>query len=126
MTGMRRASGNYARVGRIHAVDVREDLTPLRPQGRRERHRRGIRPPAPERHDVTQGVDPLKTGDDGDLALVEQAAQAVGLYPRDDPRTVASRNLHARLRAGERGGCDAPVVQGHRQQGHGLELARRK
>ena len=60
-----------ARVGRIDAVNIGIDFAHLGLQGRRKRHRAGIRAAAAERGDIFIFIDALKAGDNDDLAVVE-------------------------------------------------------
>ncbi len=118
--------GNYARVGGVDAVHVGEDLAPLRPSAAASATAVVSDPPRPSVMMSPRALTPWKPATMATWPSSSKPAQAVGLYPRDDPRAVAPRDLHPCLRAGQRGGGDAPVVQGHREERDGLELARRE
>ena len=115
--------GDYARVGRVDAVHVRVDLTPLRPERRRERDGGRVRAAAPERHNVAHGVHALKPGDDDDVFFIEETADAFGSYLRDHTGAVSARDPKPRLRTCKRDRCQPPVVERHRQESHRLLLA---
>ena len=108
--------GHDARVGREDAVDVRVDLADFGAQGDGQRHRRRVRAAAAERRDVEVGGHALKAGHEHDVADVERLVDAP--RPHVDDLRLAVRRVgdDARLRACERDGLVAEVVDGHGRQ----------
>ena len=116
---------NDARIGRVDAVDIGEDIAAIGFERRRERHGGGVGAAAAERRDPPARPDPLKPRDDRDLTL-GQAAAHLGDVDRLDARLAvhavgADRDLPAEPRAR----IDPEILQGQRKQPGGHLLARR-
>ena len=71
-----RARVDEPRVGREDAVDVGEDLAPVRSERGGERDRGRVRAAAAERRHVARRRDALEAGDEHDRAFLERGADA--------------------------------------------------
>ena len=108
--------GDDARVGRVDAVDVGEDVAALRLQRRRQRHGRGVRAAAAERRDPPVRAHALEAGDHGDPAGVEAGRTGSGSTSRMRALLWASVGGEAGLPAQERARRHADGLQRDRQQ----------
>ena len=114
-------------VGGEDAGDVRVDLADRGAERGRERDRGGIGAAAAERRDVEAVAgDPLEPGDEDDAVGLERLADAVGANLEDPGLGVGRVGDDPRLRAGERDGGVAHVVNRHRAERAGDPLADRE
>ena len=118
--------GDDARIGGEDARHVGVDLA-RRAQRRCESDGRGVRAAASERGDVHRVArEALEAGDEDDLAAVERFSHAIGADLPDLRFRVRGVGEDARLRAGERDGLLAEVVDRHRHERAGDALAGRE
>ena len=115
--------GDDARVGRVHARDVGEDLAAVGADRHGERDRRGVGAAATERRDVHVLGRALEAGDHHDVAAFELIEHALRDDVDDPRRAVRAARPDAGLRAGERDRRRARRVQRHREQRSGDRLA---
>src|SRR5204863_377835 len=97
-----------ARIGGVDAIDVRVDFTadigrlgPVVLHHRGESHGGGVGAAASERGDVVVLVDPLKAGDNDDVAVVERLPHALRRDVLDAGLGVEAVGDDADLGAGE-------------------------
>ena len=114
---------HHARVGGEHARDVGVDLAEVGPEGSGERHGGGVRAAPAECRYVALARDALEAGDDRDDAFRERLTKAVAPHLEDACAGVGGVGDDAGLAAGEGGGGDAELGEGHAQQGHRYPLA---
>ena len=125
MRGMRRASGNDARVGRVNPVDVGVDQALIGFQCGSERDSRRVGAASTQRGDVAAFVDPLKSGDHDDRSAIEILANLF-LVDIQDPRLIESAiGQHVHLCTGIAFCFQPTVEQCHRKQPDGDLLAGR-
>ena len=115
--------GDDARVGGEEAVDVRVDFAHVGVEGCGEGDGGCVGAAAAERCHVVVLGDALESGDDGDLAVLDGAGDALGNHADDLGGTEVAVGFNAGLRAGVGAGFDAQFVDGHGQQRHGDALA---
>ena len=115
-----------ARIGRIDAVDVREDFAAVSLQRARERDGRRIGTAAAERHGVHLLVSALEACHNDDVALVEFLFDALWLDVDNAALRVDGVRLHAGHRARQRNGLRAERLKRHRQERDRHLLARRQ
>ena len=105
-----------ARVGRVNAVHVRINLAQVRFQRRGQRNGGQIGTAAAQRGDLAFRRLALETGDDDDVALVQQVMDVLGRDVLNFRLGVNAVGDDARLRAGQRNGrecrceCSAMAV----------------
>jgi hypothetical protein len=121
---------DQARVGRVDALDVGEDLAAAGTQAGGEGDRRRVAAAASERGDLVV-VDgrralSLEAGHDDDLARSEFGVDAARVDPRDPGPAVAAIRGDPGLWSGQADRRDAQAVERHRQQGCALVLASRE
>ena len=115
--------GDDARVGGEEAVDVRVDFAHVGVEGCGEGDGGRVGASAAQRRHVVVLGDALEAGDDGDLAVLDGAGDALGDHADDLGGAEVAVGLDARLGARVGAGFDAEFVDGHRQQGHGDAFA---
>ena len=115
-----------ARVGGEHAGDIGVDLADVGLQRLGQCRRREVTGPAAHRGDLAVGADPLKAGDDGDLALGERLAHAVA-PDLDDLRLAVDRvGDDPDLAAGQADRLDPELGERHRHERRRHPLASRE
>ena len=120
-------AGHDPRVGGEHAVHVAVDLAVVGAQRGRQRHGGGVRRSAAEGGDVLGVLShALEAGDDHDVALVERTGDPARRDVDDPGVAVGPGGDDAGLRAGQRAGVHALVVDGHGQQRRAHPLAGRE
>ena len=111
--------GADARVGSVNAVDVGVDLAVVGADGGGQCHGRGVGSAAPQRGDLALGVDPLKTGDDHHIAVVEVAFEAIHAHDAVDLGLgVGVVGNDAHLGTGMAHRRDAQGLHGHGEHSH--------
>ncbi len=115
--------GDDTRVGGVDPVHVREDLAGLGSEGRGQRDGGGVGAAAAEGGDVVLGGDSLEAGHQDDLVVREGLDDALGLDVEDLGLGMRGVGEDAGLRAGERDGVVAQLVDGHDHQSRGDALA---
>ena len=118
--------GDDAWVGGEEAVDVRVDFAHVGVEGGGEGDGGRVGASAAQRRHVVVLGDALEAGDDGDLAVLDGAGDALGDHADDLCGAEATVGLDAGLRAGVGAGFDAEFVDGHREEGHRDALACRQ
>ncbi len=113
-----------ARVGGEEAVDVRVDFAHVGVEGGSQGDGGRVGAAAAEGGHVVVFGDALESGDDGDLAILDGAGDALGDHADDLGGTKVIVGLDAGLGPRVRAGFDAEFVDGHGQQGHGDAFAR--
>ena len=113
-----------ARVGRIHAVDIRINEALRRVQRAGQRNGAGIRAAAAQRGNIAAVIHALKPGGHYNAALRQLAPDAADLQPSDDGPGMAAIGAKARLPAGQRDRRHPQRLQCHAQQGCAGLLAR--
>ena len=116
--------GDDAGVGGEQAVDVGVDLADVGVEGRGQGDGGRVGAAAAQRRHVVVFGDALESGDDGDLAILDGAGDALGDHADDLGGTKVIVGLDAGLGPRVRAGFDAEFVDGHGQQGHGDAFAR--
>ena len=115
--------GDDARVGGEEAVDVGVDFAHVGVEGCGEGDGGRVGAAAAERGHVIVLGDALEAGDDGDLAILDGAGDALGDHADDLGGAEMAVRLDAGLRAGVGAGFDAELIDGHREEGHGDAFA---
>ena len=118
--------GDDARVGGEEAVDVRVDFAHVGVEGRGEGDGGRVGTSAAQRRHVVVLGDALEAGDNGDLAVLDGAGDALGDHADDLCGTEMAVRFDAGLRAGVGAGFDAEFVDSHREEGHRDALAGRQ
>ena len=108
--------GDDARIARVDAVDIGEDVTARRTQRRRQRHGRGVRAAPPERRHPALRAQPLKSSDHRDPARVQAGPDRCRIDLQDPSLAVRSVGLEPGLPAQERARRHADGLQRDRQQ----------
>ena len=108
--------GQKPRVGGINAVDVGIDLASTGLEHRGQGDGRGVAAAAAKCGDVEVVVDPLKAGGDDNVALVEQAAHAIGGDRVDAGLGMCAIRADADLRTGQADRLRAQRLDCHRHQ----------
>ena len=115
--------GHEARVGGVHAVDVRVDVAALGTERDRQGDGARIRAAAAERRDLVAG-GALEACDDHDAAVVQLLTDPGRLDAGDARAAERAVGQDARLRPGQADRVNAPVMQGHDEQRRADQLAR--
>ena len=111
--------GADARVGRVHAVDVRINLAEVGLDGGGQGHSRRVGAAAAQRGDLTGGVHALEARHNDDVALVEVALDAVHAHDAVDLGAGMRGVRHdAHLRARVAHGRHAQGLDGHGEHGN--------
>ena len=117
--------GNHARIGRVDAVDVGEDFTDVGPENGGQGDGRGVAAAAAKRGYVARLVNPLKTGGDDDVALVDPM-DPLGRDGMDAGLGMGVVGADAHLGAGHADGLVPERMNGHRHQSDGDLFAGRE
>ena len=118
--------GNNARVCGKEAVDIGVYLAHVGVQGRGQGDGGRVGAPAAQRRHVVIPGNPLKTGDDGDLAVLDSSGDTLGNHAGDMRGTEAAVGLNAGLGARVGVGLDAELIDGHGQESHRDAFTRRQ
>ena len=111
------------RVGGVDAFDIGEDLALVGVERRRQSDSGGVGTAAAEGRDVVIFVEPLETGHDDDLVLVELGVDAVGVDLLDAGHGVLGVRLEPCLPAKKGDDRDAQLLECHREERDGDLLA---
>ena len=116
--------GDNSGVGGVYPFDIGKNITAMRAERRRQRHRREIRSAAAERGHPALRRDALEARHDDDLPLVEAGAQLLGAERADARPAMARVGAERRLPAEDRARRHADRLQRQGQQAGGDLLAR--
>ena len=108
--------GHDPRICRVDTVDVRVDVAPVSLDGSSDRDRARIRSATAERGDAVIRRDPLKSGHDGNLPLLQPLDQEPGVNLADTRSAVVFVGFDRNLPALPGAGIHAHVLKHDRKQ----------
>ncbi len=118
--------GDGTRISGVNPVDVRVDLGVRRAKGRRHCERSRVATSPTEGRDLALVTHPLIAGDDDDPVACQFVLDPVGAHVDDPGIEVAVVGDDSALRTRERNRVNAPLLDRHRQQGHGHAFSGRE
>ena len=116
--------GDLARVSRVDALHIGENLAAVGVQGGSQCHGGGIAAAAAQRGDIVRTVQPLKACHNHHAVAGQLTLDTLGVQPLDTRLGVGAVGVEAGLPARQADGGDTQLLQGHRQQGNRDFLAR--
>lgn len=118
--------GNDTRIGRVHAVNVGIDFTNISMDGTGNGNGCRIGTTAAERRNITMPRNPLETGNDDDIALIQCFHDAARFQCQDAAFIKSIAGLDAGLSTGKGNSLLAGFLESHSHEGDRDLFARRQ